>query len=235
MPDPVTRSESFDEAGLGPPPPTSSPWLVYVLGAVTVMALLLCAYFWRSATQDRDRFQKASAQKSAALQQVKQLSEQQAELQRRLAGTADPARIESLNRQISDLANRTQAAVDGRAGLAGPPGLPGLNGLPGDPGPPGATGPQGPPGPAGDPGPPGTPGNAGATGSAGPAGPQGEPGAAGPAGPQGEPGPPGPQGPPGEPAPTTTSSSSSTTSSSTTTTEPPTTTTTGPGRGPLFR
>lgn len=215
MPDPVERSEDLDAqtadmAVHHRQASPSVPWLIPVLGAITVVSLLLCAFFWWSASQDRDRYRRANAEKAAALVRVTQLLDQ-------IEAAAPQDR--------AALVDRATEAAKPSAGVTGAPGPPGLNGLPGPPGPPGqagATGPQGPPGTSGDPGRPGTPG---APGSSGPAGPQGEPG---PPGPQGEPG---PQGPPGEPAATTTTEPPTTT----TTTEPPTTTTTKPGNAPLRR
>ena len=214
MPDPVTRSEDLDAqtadmAVHHQQASPSVPWLIPLLGAVTVLSLLLCVFFWWSASQDRDRYRKANAEKAAALQRVTQLLDQ--------ISSAQPQDRAALVSQATEAAKPSAGAT----GTPGPPGLNGLSGPPGPPGQPGATGPQGPPGLPGEPGRSGSPGPAGATGTPGPAGAQGDPG---PPGPQGEPG---PQGPPGEPAPTTT-----TTEPPTTTTEPPTTTTTAPGNGP---
>lgn len=216
MPDPVTRSEDLDAhtadmAVHHQQESPSVPWLIPLLGAVTVASLLLCAFFWWSASQDRDRYRKANAQKAAALQRVGQLLDQ--------ISAAQPQDRAALVSQATEAAKPS-------AGATGAPGPPGLNGLPGPAGPagppgqPGVIGPQGPPGTPGEPGRAGTPGPAGASG---PAGAQGDPG---PQGPQGEPG---PQGPPG--SDTTTTSPPPTTSSTTTPTSSTTTTTTRPGNG----
>lgn len=181
-------------------------WLVPTLVGLLVVLLLLSTWLWAANARTAGKYRKANAAKATALAQIRQLTDQQAELQRRLAATADPAQIGSLNRQLADLTGKTQTAVEGKAGAAGPPGLPGLNGAPG------AAGPQGSPGAAGPPGPAGAQGSAGAPGAAGPGGPQGVPGEMGP------PGPTGPQGPPGQDATTTTTSSPTTSSSSSTTT-----------------
>jgi hypothetical protein len=191
------------------------PKLFVALAAVSLIALV--SLWWAVAQAQQLRGERNA--KAAALTQVKQLTDQQAELQRRIAATDDPGQLKQLAEQVRALGEQARVVADGNAGPAGPPGLPGLNGIPGDPGSPGPagpageTGPQGPPGGAGANGAPGPPGPAGPRGDPGPPGPQGEPG---PAGAQGEPG---PQGPPGQDATTTT------------TTEPATTTTTGPGRG----
>jgi hypothetical protein len=203
MPDPTARSDALDRASAKrdrePSPGTDVPWLVPALVAVLVALVLLSSFLWWTSARNADRYRKANTEKATALQQIKQLIDQQAELQRRLAATPDPAQKDAIANQLADLTNKTAVAVEGKAGVAGPPGLPGLNGAPGNAGPQGSPGAVGPAGPAGVQGPPG------ATGSPGPAGPQGIPGETGPAGPAG------PQGPPGEPAPTTSSSTTTTT------------------------
>lgn len=179
--------------------------LVKVLGvALTVtlvalfVALVLLARQYQEVQRQRDRAK-------SALAQVEQFTDQIADLRTQKTATVDPAVIDTLDRRIEALAQRTADVAKAEAGPSGPPGAPGLNGLDGlpgkdgAPGQPGTTGPQGPPGPAGEPGRPG------ATGQAGKDGADGAAGATGPAGP------PGPQGPPGEAAPTTTSSSTTTT------------------------
>jgi hypothetical protein len=173
--------------------------------ALAVVSLIALVSLWWAVGQAQQLRRERNA-KAAALQQVKQLTDQQAELQRRIAATDDPGQLKQLAEQVRALGEQARVVAEGEAGPAGPPGLPGLNGIPGDPGPAGPageTGPQGPVGPAGVNGTPGAPG---------PAGPRGDPG---PPGPQGEPGPAGPQGEPGQDAATTTT----------------TTTTTGPGQG----
>ncbi len=186
-------------------------WVIpTLLAVVAILFFSTCFLWWRTIYQNQELRRERNA-KAAALQQVKQLSDQQAELQRRISATDDPGQLRQLAEQVKALGEQTQRVAGGQAGPAGPPGLPGLNGLPGEQG------------PAGEPGPSGVNGVDGATGQAGPPGPRGDPGPAGPQGPpgpQGEPGPPGPQGPPGpaaEPVATTTTSAPSTT----TTTVPP--------------
>lgn len=193
--------------------------------ALVVLFACLAGWFWWQADQSNHKIRRQnqtlareSADKATALAKVKQLSDQQAELQGRIDATTDPTQIKALAEQFKALQAQTQVAVEGKAGTAGPPGLPGLNGLPGVAGPPGPPGQSivGPKGERGDVGPRGEPGVAG---------PQGAAGETGPAGPQGDPG------PPGQDAPTTTTTApppTTTTSSSSTTT----TTTTGPGNGP---
>jgi hypothetical protein len=176
------------------------PKLFVALAAVSLVALV--SLWW--AVDEAQQARRERNAKAAALQQVKQLTVQQAELQLRIASTDDPGQLKQLAEQVKALGEQARVVADGNAGPAGPPGLPGLNGIPGDPGPSGPagpageTGPQGPPGVAGASGTPGAAGPVGPRGDPGPAGPQGEPG---PAGPQGEPG---PQGPPGQDATTTT-------------------------------
>lgn len=216
--DAVARSDRLDAAQAGFDQPRRHDRLIPILMTLlTVLFLLTCFLLWRTSRQAAALRSERNA-KTTALQQVKQLTDQQAELQHRLEGTDDPDQLRALAAQIADLRAKTSRATDGEAGEAGPPGIPGLNGLPGADG---RDGRDGAPGPAGPAGPAGAVGRPGAPGPAGPAGPQGDPG---PAGPQGEPGPAGPQGEPGQDATTTT------------TTEPPTTTTTtttttGPGQG----
>jgi hypothetical protein len=217
--DPIARSDALDKrvANLTSREDGAPSWVVAVLGAVTIVALLTASYFWWSASGDRDRYREANAALAAALQQVKQFTDQQTSLQQQRAGTVDPGQIEAINREIKVLGDRTQAVAEKgavtTAGVPGPPGIPGLNGAPGATGTPGlkgdpgstVVGPQGPSGVKGERG-------------ESVVGPKGDPG---PAGPQGDPGPAGPKGDPGQDA-TTTSSSSSTS----------TTTTTQPGNGP---
>lgn len=162
---------------------------------LAVLFLAACVLGWWAVDQSAD-LRRERNDKANALQLVKQLSDKQAELQKRLDATADPATREAINDELDALTNRTQDVAGSDAGPAGPPGLPGLDGLPGAQGAPGPPGAQGPPGEGGPPGPQGVPG------------PPGDPG---PAGPPGAPGPPGPAGPPGPPGPEAT----------TTTTAPP--------------
>jgi hypothetical protein len=168
--------------------------------ALAVVSLVALVSLWWAVGQAQQLRRERNA-KAAALTQVKQLTDQQAELQRRIAATDDPAQLKQLSEQVKALGEQARVVADGAAGPAGPPGLPGLNGIPGDPGPPGPTGPAGEAGPQGPAGPAGVNGTPGA---AGPTGPRGDPG---PPGPQGEPGPAGPQGEPGHDATTTTTTS----------------------------
>jgi uncharacterized coiled-coil protein SlyX len=210
--DPLERNAAFNdrvEAGLRRRRRENN-WLVpALLAALTILFFATCFLAWRLVVKNGEVVAERNA-KANALAQVKQLSDQQADLQRQIAQTTDPAQLRQLADRVKALGEQTQKVAAGEAGPAGPPGLPGLNGLPGTPGVAGPPGPQGPPGANGANGAAGTPGAAGR---------QGDPG---PAGPQGDPGPAGPQGPSGQDAPTT-STSTSTTS---TTTGPTTTTTT---------
>lgn len=217
MPSPARRSDQLDELTanlLGRSKEAGGPdRLVTILVALLVVLLLISTWLWNANARTASRYRRANIEKAAALQQVKQLSDQQAELQKRITETNDPGQLRQLADQVKALGEQTRIVATSTAGPAGSPGLPGLNGIPGDPGPSGPPGNQGPQGP---PGASGAAGTNGTSGDPGPAGPQGDPG---PPGPQGEPGPPGPQGPPGQDA-------------TTTTTEPSTTTTTtGPGQG----
>lgn len=208
------RAESFDERthqfAVKGGPGRHDRLTTVLLAILTVLFLTACVLGWYAIHQAQD-LRREKNDKANALAQVKQLSDQRAELQARLDQTSDPGQKNAIVGQIGAIDDRTKQVADSKAGPAGPPGLPGLNGLPGVPGPAGppgadgATGAQGPPGISGTPGPPG---------------PQGQAGEPGPAGP------PGPQGPPGQDAPTTT-----TTAPPPTTTSSTTTTTTGPGNG----
>lgn len=223
MSDVTTRSEELDEkekAFLRRRSDRESWWLVPVLLAALAILFFVSVGLGWYVNQQAAQLRRERDDKATALAQVKQLTDQQEELQRRLLATSDPDQVKALAAQIEDLRTKTAVAVEGQAGTAGPPGLPGLNGIQGPAGPAGAAGPPGPQGTAGPAGANGTVGPAGPAGPRGPTGRPGPQGEAGPPGPQGEPGPPGPQGPAGEPAPTTT----------TTTTEPATTTTTTRGR-----
>ena len=189
-------------------------WLLPVFGALSlVLFFIACGLLWWVINQNED-LRRERNEKTSALTRVEQLSEQQAELQRRIEATDDPTQLRSLAEQVKALSEQTSRVAGAEAGPAGPPGVPGLNGLPGEPGAPGVPGSPGPPGPAGA---NGANGSNGAPGAAGPPGPRGEQGPAGPTGEQGPAGPQGEPGPPGEPASTSTST---TTSSTTTTTQP---------------
>jgi hypothetical protein len=168
--------------------------------ALAVISLVALVSLWWAVGQAQQLRRERNA-KAAALTQVKQLTDQQAELQRRIAATDDPGQLKQLAEQVKALGEQARVVAEGEAGPAGPPGLPGLNGIPGDPGPAGPAGPAGPVGETGPQGPAGPAGAGGAPGPPGPAGPRGDPG---PPGPQGEPGPAGPQGEPGQDATTTT-------------------------------
>lgn len=223
MPDPVAQSEALDrvtaDLAVRPAyPSTPHRWVVPLLAAVTIFSLLGCGWFWWSATQDRDRYQKANAEKAAALAQVKQLNDQRSALRDQLDATKDPAQFAYFSQLLADNITATgqlvagQTATSSAPGAPGPPGVNGVNGLPG------------PAGAKGDPGqsitgPAGAPGAAGQAGPKGDPGPAGAPGVAGPPGPQGDPGPQGPPGPAGQDAPTTTTTQPP--ESTTTTTAPP--------------
>jgi cell division protein FtsB len=213
--DPLERNEAFNErveAGRLRRR-RENDWLVPVLlAALTILFFATCFLAWRLVVKNGEVVAERNA-KANALAQVKQLSDQQADLQRQIAQTTDPAQLAQLAGRVKALGEQTQKVAAGEAGPAGPPGMPGLNGLPGTPG---VAGPPGPQGPAG------ANGANGANGAAGPPGSAGRTGDPGPAGPQGDPGPAGPQGPAGQDAPTTTTSTSTTS----TTTGPTTTTTT---------
>jgi collagen triple helix repeat protein len=186
-----------------------------LMGLLTLLFLLSCFLGWQAIRQAQDL--RAERNRAAtALQQVKQLTDRQAELDKRYAETTDPAERDAIAAQRSELTNQAAQVVKGEAGPAGPPGIPGLNGLPGPAGPQGSQGVSGAPAPAGGQGP------TGSAGTPGVPGPQGKPGEAGPPGPEG------PQGPPGEPAPTTTTTTPTTAPphndpppTTTTTTAPP--------------
>lgn len=210
MPDPVTRSEDLDAhtADMAVQHQQASPtvpWLVPILGAVTVVSLLACAYFWWSAAQDRDRFRRANAEKASALAQVAQYTKQLDDLKAQRA-TAPPADKDALTARIDQLSTAISEAAKPQGGTIGPPGPPGINGLPGIQGPKGDPG-QSITGPAGQAGPRGEAGTRGDPGQT-VVGPKGDPGDPGPPGPKGDPG---PQGPPGQDATTSTSSTSTTT------------------------
>jgi cell division protein FtsB len=216
--DPVAASEALDQVTVelrkvgGPP-----AWVAAALTVVLIGLVLLSSALWWANARTAQRYRRANADKTAALAQVKALSDQQQELQRRIDNTTDPSQLRAIADQIRALGDKT-AAVAGRRAVAGPagiPGLPGPAGAPGLPGLPGAPGAAGPPGTNGAHGPPGPPGPQGEPG------PQGAPGAPGPQGAPGQAGPAGPQGPPGRDATTTTASPTTTT-----TTKPSKTTTT---------
>ena len=210
MSDLVARAEDLENRTEAFQHRKGPSWLIGALLAfIGLLMVVICVLWWRDALHNEELRKERDA-KTAALQQVEQLADQQAELQRRLEGTDDPDQLKAFAAQIDDLRAKTSQAVGGEAGVAGPPGIPGLNGLPGEDGRDGrdgTSGPSGPAGPAGEAGRPGSPG------PPGPAGRDGQDGAVGPQGPQGEPGPAGPQGEPGQDATATT------------------TTTTGPGQG----
>lgn len=206
MTDVVKRADDLTdrENEYCPPPKFPTPIEAFLLFVLTALLMLSSFLFWRVSSQAVE-LKKQRNEKAAALLQVKQLSEQRAELQTRLDGTTDPGQRDSLNRQLDDLGDQTYRVVVGETGPAGSAGTSGLPGLPGLSGQPGMTGS------------PGLPGPAGAAGAAGADGPRGPAGAAGPPGPQGAPGPPGPQGergPPGLPRETTTSTTTTTTTTS---------------------
>lgn len=150
-------------------------WVVTVVAALSVLAIVGGGFAYISSQQQRIDTQVERAAAQSAL--VAELVEENKDLRRNSEGLYN--QLLELGEQPQGQDPDTISGTQGLRGERGPMGRPGLDGLPGEPGEDGATGERGPQGPGGEQGSTGEQGPRGEAGPVGPAGPQGPQGAAG--------------------------------------------------------
>ena len=153
-------------------------WVVTVVAALSVLAIVGGGFAYISSQQQRIDSQVERAAAQSAL--IAELVEENKDLRQNSQGLYD--QLLELGEQPQGQDPGTILGTEGLRGERGPAGRPGLDGLPGEPG---EDGEDGEPGPEGATGGQGATGEQGPRGETGPAGPQGATGEAGPAGPTG--------------------------------------------------